>query len=160
MSTVLIGIGSNMGDRLNNLDTAVNAVSLLPMTSRVACSRIYETAPVGYLDQPYFLNLVLKAETTLSPQAMLGCCLGIEAAMGRVRNIKDGPRVIDLDLLVYNGYSCCTQELTLPHPRILERAFVLVPLLDLYPARNVPMVKMPSKIPNDGIQLYTFVSNR
>ncbi|MDR3711829.1 MAG: 2-amino-4-hydroxy-6-hydroxymethyldihydropteridine diphosphokinase, partial [Puia sp.] len=83
--------------------------------------------------QPYFFNCAVAIETALSARALLGACLGIEAAMGRVRAEKNGPRVIDLDLLFYEGVRCCDAELTLPHPRIPERLFVLVPLRELFP---------------------------
>lgn len=138
MNTVLIGIGSNLGDRIENMNTAVRALRLLPGTAVTRTSRVYETAPVGVEDQPMFLNAVLEAETEMSPLAMLGACLGIEASMGRIRTKKDGPRVMDLDLILFGGVRSDTFELTLPHPRALERAFVMVPLLDLYPSGRAP----------------------
>ena len=130
MNTVLIGIGTNLGDRIENMNTAVRALNLLPRTNITRASRVYETAPVGIEDQPMFLNAVLEAETEMSPLSMLGACMGIEASMGRVRAEKNGPRVIDLDLILFGGVRSDTFELTLPHPRALERAFVMMPLLD------------------------------
>ena len=130
MYTVLIGIGTNLGDRIENMNTAVRALNLLPRTNITRASRVYETAPVGIEDQPMFLNAVLEAETEMSPLSMLGACMGIEASMGRVRAEKNGPRVIDLDLILFGGVRSDTFELTLPHPRALERAFVMMPLLD------------------------------
>ena len=127
-----IGLGTNQGERLNNLRLALDALSLLPSTSVTDISPVYETEPVGYADQPDFLNAVCCVETELSPRALLGACLGIEAALGRIRTFRNGPRVIDLDLLLYEGVTMQTDELTLPHPRMGERAFVLCPLADIF----------------------------
>ena len=138
MNTVVLGVGTNLGDRLQNMNTAVRALNLLPQTKVLRASRVYETAPVGVEEQPMFLNAVLEVETEMSPLSMLGACLGIEASMGRVRGKKDGPRVIDLDLILFGGVRSDTFELTLPHPRALERAFVMVPMLDLYPSGRAP----------------------
>ena len=99
----VIGIGSNMGDRLKNINGAVRSLSRLPKTKITACSHVYETRPVGYEAQPLFYNAAIIVETELSAQMLLGACLGIEGAYGRVRTIKDGPRVLDLDLLLYEG---------------------------------------------------------
>lgn len=129
----VIGLGTNTGDRAGNLQAAVDALSLLPGTRVMDISPVYETEPVGYADQPDFLNAVACVETEFSPRALLGACLGIEAALGRVRLFKNGPRIIDLDLLLYEGVTLQTDELTLPHPRMGERAFVLCPFSDIFP---------------------------
>lgn len=134
----VIGLGTNIGSRQENLLCAVRSLGLLPGTRVTGVSRVYETAPVGYADQADFLNICARVETLLSPEALLGACLGIEAAMGRVRQFKNGPRVIDLDLLVYEGETRNSAELTLPHPRIGERAFVLCPLEDLFSEAKIP----------------------
>ena len=126
-----IALGTNLGDRLANLNAAVHALSLLPGTTITALSGVYQTAPVGYDDQPDFYNACLRCETTLSPRTLLGACLGIEAAMGRKRQIPNGPRIIDLDLLLYEQEHLQCPELTLPHPRMMERAFVLGPLCEI-----------------------------
>ena len=131
MSIAFIGIGTNMGDRALNIRNAVNSLKLLPNTSVEAVSNIYETEPWGFKEQSNFLNGVIKLSTELSPRALLGALLGIEAAFGRVREIKNGPRVLDLDLLIYDDVTINTTELTLPHPFILEREFVLKPLIEL-----------------------------
>lgn len=136
MHQAYIALGTNMGDRAENLNRAVWAVHALPDTAVSAVSRVYETKPVGYKKQADFLNAVIRVETKLSPKALLGACLGIEAGMGRLRTIKNGPRVIDLDLLLYEGEICNDHELVLPHPRIEERAFVLSPLCDLMPDKR------------------------
>lgn len=131
MSIAFVGIGTNMGDRLSNIKRAMEALNLLPNTKIEAVSNIYETEPWGFKEQDNFLNGVIKLNTKLSPTALLGVLLGIEAAMGRVRRIKNGPRILDLDLLIYDNITLNTPELTLPHPFILEREFVLKPLVEL-----------------------------
>lgn len=131
MSIAFIGIGTNMGDRLLNIERAITSLELLPDTKVEAVSNIYETEPWGFKEQDNFLNGVIKLNTKLSPTTLLGGLLGIEAAMGRVRRIKNGPRILDLDLLIYDNVTLNTPELTLPHPFILEREFVLKPLVEL-----------------------------
>ena len=126
-----IALGSNMGDAAVNLNGAIAALDLVPGVTVTKISDYYITKPWGYADQPDFTNACCEVETSLSPEALLGACLGIEAGMGRVRAIKNGPRVIDLDLLLYGEEERHTDELTLPHPRMWEREFVLRPLLDL-----------------------------
>ena len=129
----VLGLGANIGDPLSALRSAVDALGLLPHTTVTAVSSVYQTAPVGYTDQPDFYNIVVTVETALTPHALLGGCLGIEAALGRVRTFRNAPRVVDIDLLLYEGYTEETEELTVPHPRMMERAFVLVPLAELFP---------------------------
>ncbi len=138
MNTVVLGLGTNIGDKRKNLNTAVHALSLLPQTRVIKASSVYKTKPVGFDDQDDFLNANVLIETELSPHAVLGACLGIEASMGRVRLHKNGPRIIDIDVLLYESYFSDSFELTLPHPGIKERAFVMVPLLDLYPSGRAP----------------------
>lgn len=133
MKTAILGLGSNLGDRLSLLRAACASLKKLPKTKIEVFSFLYETQPVGFLEQADFLNMLVKIKTGLSAPALLGACLGIEAALGRERNFENGPRHIDVDLLLYEGVSMNTQELTLPHPRMKERAFVLVPLKDIYP---------------------------
>ena len=103
MSNVVVGLGSNLGDRLQNLQFAVDTLRLVPKTRVAAVSRVYETEPVGFTEQPDFLNAAVLLETDLSPKTVLGICLGIEAAAGRRRTIKDGPRILDLDVLLYES---------------------------------------------------------
>lgn len=132
MSQAVIGIGTNMGDRLENIKNALDALSLLPKAEVIKCSRLYETKPWGYKEQQNFYNCCVLVETSLSPKALLGALLGIEAGLGRIREFKNGPRIIDLDLLLYDDMELSDEELTVPHPRIKERAFVLYPLKDLF----------------------------
>ena len=128
----VIGIGTNVGDRAENIRNAVEALNLLPDVEVLRCASIYETDPWGYTEQQSFYNTVVEVETVKSPEMLLGACLGIEAGMGRVREFKNGPRVIDLDLLVFENYNNDSQHITVPHPLIGERDFVLVPLKELY----------------------------
>lgn len=133
MAKVLLGIGTNMGYRENNLQHVVNTCKLLPDTTVVAVSSIYETAPIGLLGQQNFYNAVLLIETEFSPGAVLGICLGIEASMGRKRMEQNGPRVVDVDVLLYENIKMDNHELTVPHPRMFERRFVLEPMKELFP---------------------------
>ena len=132
MSRAVIALGTNMGNRADNIHAAVFALGLLPNTVVSAVSRLYDTLPVGYADQPRFLNAAAAVETAMSPRALLGACLGIEAAMGRVRVVKNGPRVVDLDVILYENATISEPELTVPHPELVNRTFVLAPLCDLY----------------------------
>ncbi|HEX2985205.1 MAG TPA: 2-amino-4-hydroxy-6-hydroxymethyldihydropteridine diphosphokinase [Caproiciproducens sp.] len=134
MNKAVLGIGSNMGSRRENLSAAVQAVEQLPETTVLAASSIYETKPVEVAGaQNDYLNECIVIITDLSPHALLGACLGIEAAMGRTREEHHGPRTVDIDLLIYEGAVIREPELTLPHPGILRRAFVLVPLGEIFP---------------------------
>ena len=126
-----LGIGTNIGDRLHNLIDAVESLKLLPLTKVVEVSNVYETEPVGFADQNDFLNIAVCVSTELTAHNLLGAALGIEAGLGRVRTLKNGPRIIDIDLLMYGNEEYDTKTLILPHPRMLERNFVLKPLLDL-----------------------------
>jgi 2-amino-4-hydroxy-6-hydroxymethyldihydropteridine diphosphokinase len=134
MSKAVIALGTNIGDRIGNINLAIRALSRLPKVKIIAGSKVYETEPVGKTDQNKFYNAVVLVETSETPSLLLGGCLGIEAAMGRVRAELNGPRIIDLDLLLYEDFKSESFELTLPHPRILERAFVMKPLLDIFPS--------------------------
>ncbi|MBO5333190.1 MAG: 2-amino-4-hydroxy-6-hydroxymethyldihydropteridine diphosphokinase [Clostridia bacterium] len=126
-----LGIGTNIGNRIENLQNAICALNLLPLTIVTQVSNVYETDPVGYDDQDDFLNIVVEVETKLNSDNLLGAGLGIEAGLGRIRTIKNGPRVIDIDLLFYGDECKNTETLILPHPRMMERGFVLVPLSDI-----------------------------
>ena len=133
MRRAVVALGTNLGQREENLRRALEALEALPGTRLAAVSCLYETEPVGYADQPCFLNMATVLETSLSARALLGACLGIEAALGRVRTFPNAPRTIDLDLLVVQGEDSSDPELTLPHPRMGQRGFVLAPLRDLFP---------------------------
>lgn len=136
MKEAVIALGTNLLDRERNLQIAIEAIKKLPGTIVEAVSSIYETKPFQTPDpQGDYLNCCVKIKTVLSPEMLLGCCLGIEAAMGRERPFKNAARIIDLDLLLYEDVTMRAPCLTLPHPRIKERAFVMVPLSDLYKNR-------------------------
>ena len=131
MTRVFLGIGTNLGDRQQNLAAARDA--LRRKMDILSESSIYETAPWGYLDQPAFLNQALEAETHLSPLNLLGFLKRTEEQLGRKANFRYGPRVIDLDILFYGERIIRTPRLQVPHPRLAERAFVLVPLAEIAP---------------------------
>lgn len=128
-----IGIGTNIGDREKNIRDAIKALNHLPLTKVTDVSAVYETEPWGYTEQDNFYNVCVKVETEMSPEVLLGGCLGIESAMGRERPFKNAPRIIDIDLLLYESEKRSSKELMLPHPFIGERAFVMVPLKDILP---------------------------
>jgi 2-amino-4-hydroxy-6-hydroxymethyldihydropteridine diphosphokinase len=126
-----IALGTNMGDRYRNLVDAIHLLKEEVDISLVKSSSIYETVPVGYTDQDDFLNMVISIRTTLTPYELLEVCLRIEKDLGRKREIKWGPRIIDLDILLYNQENIEAENLVVPHPRMHERAFVMAPLLEI-----------------------------
>lgn len=130
---ILIGLGSNMGDREKNLEAALRLLEEDRSISIDQISAIYETAPFGVTDQADFLNMVAEITTKLSPYQLLAQCLAVEDLLGRVRARHWGPRVIDIDLLVYDEIQLNEAALQLPHPGIFQRAFVLIPILDIAP---------------------------
>ncbi len=131
MATAFVALGSNLGDRLGTLQSAV--AELRRLGSVEALSSVYESDPVGYADQPAFLNAVSLVRTDLPPESLLAALLRIEEELGRTRSFRNAPRTIDLDLLLYDDLVLHTPDLTLPHPRLFERAFVLVPLVEIAP---------------------------
>jgi 2-amino-4-hydroxy-6-hydroxymethyldihydropteridine diphosphokinase len=131
MALAFIGIGSNLGDRDATVRSALAA--LRAIDDQLVTSSLYETDPVGYTDQPPFLNAVALLETDLGALDLLGELKRIEAAHQRVRHFRNAPRTLDLDLLLYNNAVIETSGLSLPHPRMHERAFVLVPLAEIAP---------------------------
>ena len=135
---VILALGTNLGDRLGNLRSAIAA--LPPAVTVQEQSFIYETLPWGVIDQPKFLNMVIRGETRLQPQELLKTLKALEISLGRLPSAHYGPRQIDLDILFYNALILDTPELTIPHPRLHERAFVLVPLADLAPEQIHPVL--------------------
>ncbi len=141
MVTVYLSAGSNLGDRKAYLRRGLEFLS----ASDVVPSRrssTFETEPVGYLDQPWFLNLVVEARTDLPPEAVLRACLSAERAEGRTRDFRNAPRTLDLDILLYGDVVLDTPGLTLPHKRLPERRFVLEPLAQLAPELIHPVLKL------------------
>jgi 2-amino-4-hydroxy-6-hydroxymethyldihydropteridine diphosphokinase len=134
--TAYIALGANLGDRLATLREATQR--LVAIGTVEATSSVYETDPVGYRDQPPFLNAVVQVRTALPPEDILRRLLAIEAAMGRTRTFRNAPRTLDLDLLLLGDERRAVPGLTLPHPRLQERAFVLAPLAEITPDARVP----------------------
>ncbi len=130
---VVLSLGSNMGDRLASLQSAVDVLAATPGLKLTDTSGVYETTPVGYTDQPDFLNIILLAESTLASNVLLDRCQAVEEALGRVRTIPGGPRTIDVDIILVGHRVTSNKRFTLPHPRAHERAFVLVPWLETDP---------------------------
>ena len=129
MSTAFIALGANLGDRLRSLRRAVERLSAIGIVETV--SSVYETAPVGFTEQPPYLNAVLRLRTEAPPGDLMGALLAIETELGRRRTFPNAPRTLDLDLLFYDDRVIQDDDLTIPHPRLHERAFVLVPLAEI-----------------------------
>ena len=128
---ILIALGSNMGKRQQNIMTAIQSLHQHEDISVDRVSSLYETKPVGVIDQPDFLNGVISITTTLEPLELLEVCLHIEKQMGRIRHKRWGPRNIDIDILMYHNHVLLDEVLQIPHPRLHERSFVLVPLQEI-----------------------------
>lgn len=135
-----ISLGSNIGERYRYLKRAIMLINENKKMEVVNASSIYETDPVGYLEQDPFLNMVIKINTELGPYELLDALMCIERELGRKREIKWGPRTLDLDILLYNQDNINSEKLIVPHPRMQERAFVMVPLLEIQPD-----IKLPAK---------------
>jgi 2-amino-4-hydroxy-6-hydroxymethyldihydropteridine diphosphokinase len=138
MTLAYVGLGANIGEPRQQLCTALNALNELPETRMTASSSLYRSAPLGYTDQPEFLNAVAQIDTGLAAQALLEQLQEIEQRHGRLRPFAGAPRTLDLDLLLYGDQTIVSARLTVPHPRMHERAFVLRPLLELDSGISVP----------------------
>jgi 2-amino-4-hydroxy-6-hydroxymethyldihydropteridine diphosphokinase len=154
---IFLALGSNMGDRQANLETAIQ--SLGPKIRVLKRSSIYETPPWGFIDQPAFLNMVIEAETSLSPEKLLKFIKTLEIDLGRKASFRNGPRLIDLDILFFDQLILNMPGLNIPHPRLHERGFVLAPLVEIAPDFNHPIlkIKMRELLANadcNGITLY------
>ena len=135
---VYLGLGSNLGDRRENLLAALRLLDGMEDVSVLEVSSVYETKPWGKTDQPDFLNLVTQVSTSRDPRTMLAACVEVERKLGRVREERWGPRVIDVDILLYDDLRIEEEDLVIPHPRMRERDFVMVPLLELRPGMRIP----------------------
>lgn len=135
---MFLGLGSNLGDRLANLSAAVDLLVSAPGVCVTEVSSLYVTSPVGMAEQPDFYNAVVGIETSLKPHDVLTLCMEIESSLGRERTIHWGPRTLDVDVLLIEGIEVHTDTLTVPHPRLMERAFVLVPLAQIAPDVVLP----------------------
>jgi 2-amino-4-hydroxy-6-hydroxymethyldihydropteridine diphosphokinase len=152
-----LGLGTNLGDRLANLQRAVDLLAATPGVRVVRSSRVYETAPVGP-PQPDFLNAVVEIETDLDPHGVLAAGAAVERELHRVRAERWGPRTIDVDVLTFEARTVDTDDLTVPHPRMHERAFVLMPLLELEPDPTLPGGRRVRDLPvadgSDDVRLF------
>ncbi|MFL7869398.1 MAG: 2-amino-4-hydroxy-6-hydroxymethyldihydropteridine diphosphokinase [Anaerolineales bacterium] len=155
--TVYIALGTNLGNRLANLRAAIQAMP--PEIQVLAESHVYETPPWGYEEQPAFLNMVIKAETKLEPEPLLKRLKQLEVELGREQNFRWGPRLIDLDILFYDDLVLDSPPLVIPHPRLHERAFVLVPLADIapnyiHPVLDRPVRELLAQVNAEGIERF------
>jgi 2-amino-4-hydroxy-6-hydroxymethyldihydropteridine diphosphokinase len=159
MPRVYLGLGSNLGNRVTNLTTAVQLLLSTEesMTLR-RCSSLYETAPVGYQEQNWFINAVVEVETPLSPRFLLECVLWVEKMMKRERTIKWGPRILDIDILLYDTLVVQEADLQIPHPELVNRAFVLIPLYEIAPHLTLPsgesIYALLQRLPAQGVTYY------
>lgn len=155
---IYLGLGSNLGDREDNLLNAIKKISKMKTTAVLKKSDIYETKPVGYLPQDKFLNMVIEIETCLKPYNLLSELLKIESELERKREIKWGPRTIDVDILLFDDLYEDSPKLRIPHERMYERAFVLVPLKEIYPSKTINGKKIEDLIEKcsdrDGVIFY------
>lgn len=138
MTVAYLGLGSNMGDKEQNIRDALNKLSANPRIKLLKLASLYETSPWGNTDQDWFLNTVVEIDTDLSPQELLKVMSQVEEELGRVREQRWGPRTLDLDILLYGEDKVNEPDLQIPHPRLTQRAFVLVPLAELNPNMTLP----------------------
>ena len=132
MSEAFLSLGSNMGDRILNIQKAIESIRRIPESKIIKISSLYETEPFGVNDiQNKYINCCLKISTMLSSEILMGCCLGIESSLERVRKYKFSPRTIDIDILTFDNEIKNKKNLTLPHPEFIKRAFVLIPLKEI-----------------------------
>ncbi len=157
MSHVAFALGTNIGDRIAHLDYAIARLRSTQRVSNVSASQFYETLPVGGPDQDNYLNAVVVAESTLTPRELLDLCHDIEAGRDRIRDVRWGPRTLDVDLLVVDHVISTDPELTLPHPRAHLRGFVLLPWSTIDPTCEIPghgiVSELAAAVGSDGVWL-------
>jgi len=158
MNTAYLSLGSNIGNRLEYLQQAVRLLQQLESVDVRQVSSVYETDPVGYEDQAAFLNMVVEIDTTWNPHEVLRKCNEIEVQLGRTREIHWGPRTVDLDILLYNEENMKTEDLIIPHPRMMERGFVLIPLVelqaDLVDPQSKQLILEVAQVQKEGVHLW------
>jgi 2-amino-4-hydroxy-6-hydroxymethyldihydropteridine diphosphokinase len=152
MSIAYLSLGSNLGDRLEYLAEAVRRLDRPGATRVLQVSPVYETAPQGLTDQPPFLNIAVAVETSLSPEGLLAQIQEVEQGLGRVRTIRWGPRTVDIDIELYDEVTSSGPDLEIPHPRMTQRAFVLIPLLELKP--DTALRGALERLPDQGVSLF------
>lgn len=158
MTLAYLGLGSNLGDREWHMRCGMRRL-VARGVNVVALSAIYETAPLGYTNQPPFLNMVACVQTHLRPYALLDACLSVEQEEGRTRPFLNAPRTLDVDILLYDEQVIASPRLTVPHPRLADRAFVLVPLCDLapdivHPVLGLSFRTLAQQVGEQGIQWF------
>jgi 2-amino-4-hydroxy-6-hydroxymethyldihydropteridine diphosphokinase len=157
MKTAYLGLGSNVGERLEQLESAIKILDNVEGVQVSQISSVYETEPVGYVEQPNFLNLCVEVKTELTPQQLLQQCFYTEQQLHRVRDIRWGPRTLDVDILLYEDEIIEEENLIVPHPRMRERAFVLTPLNDIAADVVEPRTQLSISelvIPDDTVKKY------
>ncbi len=157
---IYLSIGSNVGDRLLNLHRAVNKIGHHSNIVVTAVSSVYESEPVGFVDQPWFLNAIVEVETSLEPLALLRFVKGIEQEMGRQKQVHWGPRNIDIDIVLYDNWIVNDPILTIPHAEMHRRKFVLLPLAEIaadtfHPAQNKTINQLLKECPDDQVIWHT-----
>lgn len=154
-NTAFIAIGSNIGDRLQYMRSGIKQIHSHEKIKVENASSIYETNPVGYTDQDPFLNMVIQVKTALGPYELLDELLIIEEKLGRKREVKWGPRTLDLDILLFNQENIESEKLIVPHPRMQERAFVMVPLLEIDSHIKLPGIVLQDCFPDrEGVRIW------
>ncbi|MCX6665541.1 MAG: 2-amino-4-hydroxy-6-hydroxymethyldihydropteridine diphosphokinase [Euryarchaeota archaeon] len=150
MSVVYLSLGSNMGDKEDNIRNALKLIEDVDEIKKV--SPLYQTEPIGFKDQSYFLNCVIEVQTNSTPEQMLLFLKSIEQKLGRTNTVKNGPRTIDIDILLYDDFCIKNDDMVIPHPRLHERLFVLIPLMDVNPDVIHPLLKKTVRELFDAIQ--------
>ena len=140
MHTVYLGLGSNQSEPIKQIKNAIELIQKIETSKIIKKSSLYKSLPVGYLDQPDFINQVISIQTSLSPADLLERFQQIEFQLKRVKKITNGPRTIDIDILLFNQEIILTHDLTIPHSRMLERAFVMIPLMEIEPNILIPKI--------------------
>jgi 2-amino-4-hydroxy-6-hydroxymethyldihydropteridine diphosphokinase len=160
VNVAFISLGSNIGNRYDYLSKAIEHLANDPKIQLVNTSSVYETDPVGYEEQDLFLNMVIEVHTELSANELLDLCLKLELELGRKREMVWGPRTIDLDILLFNQENIKSEKLIIPHPRMLERNFVMIPLSEIKPDIIIPNIEKPldawiKELPNkEGVRIW------